>query len=150
MRALQIGRPPEAQSRCAMSTASCSAVSSMPSTIAAKRPAATSSSGRYSVAARVDRQARQDGAEADLRLAAQHRGAKGLEVVPIGEDLQRLEDLVAARRVDPVALQQAKPAILLHRRRLWSWSCPHQTGHAAWVADCETMNSRGERMRKPL
>jgi len=30
------------------------------------------------------------------------------------------------------------------------WSCPHQTGHAAWVADCEAMNSRGERMRKPL
>jgi hypothetical protein len=30
------------------------------------------------------------------------------------------------------------------------WSCPHQTGQAAWVADCAAMNSRGERMRKPL
>ncbi len=30
------------------------------------------------------------------------------------------------------------------------WSCPYQTGQAAWVADCAAMNSRGERMRKPL
>ena len=30
------------------------------------------------------------------------------------------------------------------------WSGPHQTGQAAWVADCAAMNSRGERMRKPL
>ncbi|NKC34487.1 patatin-like phospholipase family protein, partial [Falsiroseomonas selenitidurans] len=29
------------------------------------------------------------------------------------------------------------------------WSGPHQTGHAAWLADCRAMNSRGERMRKP-
>jgi hypothetical protein len=33
---------------------------------------------------------------------------------------------------------------------LGGWSCPHQTGQAAWVADCAAMNSRGERMRKPL
>ncbi len=30
------------------------------------------------------------------------------------------------------------------------WSCPHQTGQGAWLADCAAMNSRGERMRKPL
>jgi VCBS repeat-containing protein len=29
------------------------------------------------------------------------------------------------------------------------WSGPHQTGQAAWLADCRAMNSRGERMRKP-
>ena len=29
------------------------------------------------------------------------------------------------------------------------WSGPHQTGQAAWFADCRAMNSRGERMRKP-
>ena len=33
---------------------------------------------------------------------------------------------------------------------LGTWSCPHQTGQAAWVADCAAMNSRGESMRKPL
>lgn len=26
---------------------------------------------------------------------------------------------------------------------------PHQTGHAAWLADCSAINFRGERMRKP-
>lgn len=26
------------------------------------------------------------------------------------------------------------------------WTCPDQTGQAAWFADCEVMNSRGERM----
>jgi len=31
-----------------------------------------------------------------------------------------------------------------------SWSYPHQTGQSAWVADCAAMNSRGERIRKPL
>jgi putative transposase len=34
-------------------------------------------------------------------------------------------------------------------RRLLFWSGPHQTGQAAWLADCRAMNSRGERMRKP-
>ena len=33
-------------------------------------------------------------------------------------------------------------------RRLWS--CPYQTGQVAVDADCAAMNSRGERMRKPL
>ncbi len=30
------------------------------------------------------------------------------------------------------------------------WSCPYQTGHVAVDADFSAMNSRGERMRKPL
>jgi HAD superfamily hydrolase (TIGR01549 family) len=33
--------------------------------------------------------------------------------------------------------------------RMAGWSGPHQTGHAAWLAGCWAMNSRGERMRKP-
>ena len=33
---------------------------------------------------------------------------------------------------------------------LMIWSCPHQTGQPAWVGDCCEMNSRGERICKPL
>ena len=44
----QIGQTPLAHCMCAQSTASRTAPSSIPSTMAAKRPAETSSSGRYS------------------------------------------------------------------------------------------------------
>ena len=38
---------------------------------------------------------------------------------------------------------------LRRKREIDRWSGPHQTGQAAWLADCWAMNSRGERMRKP-
>jgi len=54
---------------------------------------------------------------------------------------------------DRLASQAGRHGVLVRTMALRMlsrrWSGPHQTGQAAWLADCRAMNSRGERMRKP-
>lgn len=94
----------------------------------------------------------QRAAELAAMWAARIAGGEPLPLLGDGADSDLFEPLTLPEERTPERMQAMWACVKMHAQEalVWSWSCSHQTGQAAWVADCAAMNSRGERMRKPL